>query len=400
MLTTILCASLSASAYDFEVDGIYYEVISLTDLTCAVTSGYSNYKGDIIIPSEIIYNNRKFLVTDIGSKAFEDCSWLKTVNIPNSVTTIGTYAFYGCSSLQTVNIPNSVTTIENSTFSRCSSLQTVNIPNSVTTIGAYAFSRCSSLQTVNIPNSVTYIGRCVFRDCSALKDIKLSDKLRCIANGLFSGCKELTKIDIPGSIEWISQNLKSQYYPSDYSEYYTFYNCKNLTELSILYSSESLKVGYGDNDITEIGWSDWTNTITDLYLDRALEDDIPVPNLERLELGESLQKVQIKGIKNLHKLKAIVCHASVPPTLPDMSNAQYMNLEVLVPEEAIDAYRAAPNWQNFWNLKGFAGIEENIMPDTKQIVSRVSLTGYPVEENYHGIVIIRYSDGSAKKVLQ
>ena len=89
MLTAILCASLSASAYDFEIDGIYYEVISLTDLTCAVTSGYNNYTGDIIIPSEIIYNNRKFLVTDIGSNAFSRCSSLQTVNIPNSVTTIG-----------------------------------------------------------------------------------------------------------------------------------------------------------------------------------------------------------------------------------------------------------------------------------------------------------------------
>ncbi|MDE6248545.1 MAG: leucine-rich repeat domain-containing protein, partial [Paramuribaculum sp.] len=250
------------------------------------------------------------------------------------------------------------------------------------------------LQTVNISNSVTYIGGYVFRDCSALKDIKLSDKLSSIQYGLFSGCKELTKIDIPGSINWISQHCYSDY---------TFYNCNNLTKLSILYSPESLKVGYTDNLLDKFYssiWLDWTNTITDLYLDRALGDNIPVPNLERLELGESLQKVQIKDIKNLHKLKVIVCHALVPPTLQDMSNAQYMNVEVLVPEEAIDAYRAAPNWKTFWNLKGFAGIEENIMHDTKQIVNRVSLTGYPVEENYHGIVIIRYSDGSAKKVLQ
>ena len=335
------------------------------------------------------------LVTDIGSRAFYGCSSLQTVNIPNSVTTIGEYAFYGCSSLQTVNIPNSVTTIGTYAFSGCSSLQTVNIPNSVATIGVRTFNGCSSLQTVNISNSVTYIGSYVFKNCYALKDIKLSDKLGSIQSGLFSGCKELTKIDIPGSINWISQ-----YNYSEYGRDSTFYNCKNLTKLSILYSPESLKVGYTDYSFYSSKWVDWTNTITDLYLDRALEDDIPVPNLERLELGDSLQKVQIKDIKNLHKLKVIVCHASVPPTLPDMSNAQYMNLEVLVPEEAIDAYRAAPGWQNFWNLKGSAGIEENIMPDTKQIVSRVSLTGYPVEENYHGIVIIRYSDGSAKKVLQ
>ena len=53
MLTTILCASLSASAYDFEIDGIYYEVISLTDLTCAVTSGDNKYQGELLFHQKL-----------------------------------------------------------------------------------------------------------------------------------------------------------------------------------------------------------------------------------------------------------------------------------------------------------------------------------------------------------
>jgi hypothetical protein len=43
-------------------------------------------------------------VESIGNGAFENCSKIKEINIPNSVESIGNEAFYGCSNLQTVNI--------------------------------------------------------------------------------------------------------------------------------------------------------------------------------------------------------------------------------------------------------------------------------------------------------
>ena len=111
MTTLILSVffSISASAYDVEVDGIYYYVDSHKNAT--VTSGDNKYSGDIAIPESITYNNSKYSVTSIGDWAFKECSGLTSVTIPNSVTSIGDGAFSHCSGLTSVTIPNSVRSI-------------------------------------------------------------------------------------------------------------------------------------------------------------------------------------------------------------------------------------------------------------------------------------------------
>ena len=117
-LILIVFFSTSASAYDVEVDGIYYNLIS-KDNVAEVTSkgGYGSYRGNIAIPSSISVNEVEYPVTSIGEYAFYYCEWLTSVTIPNSVTSIGDYAFQWCSGLTSVTIPNSVTSIGDYAFS-------------------------------------------------------------------------------------------------------------------------------------------------------------------------------------------------------------------------------------------------------------------------------------------
>ncbi|MCH5245801.1 MAG: leucine-rich repeat domain-containing protein, partial [Muribaculaceae bacterium] len=98
-------------AYDFIIDGIYYKIIDATKKTVEVTN-FDSYLGTVNIPATVTYSGNTYSVTSIGDFAFESCSGLTNVTIPNSVTTIGNYAFAYCSGLTSVTIPNSVTTIE------------------------------------------------------------------------------------------------------------------------------------------------------------------------------------------------------------------------------------------------------------------------------------------------
>ena len=87
------------------------------------------------------------------------------------VISIGSYAFNSCSSLTSVTIPDSVTRMENMTFKNCGNLTSVIIGNKVTSIGRWAFRDCRNLTNVTIPDSVTQIGSWAFSGCSSLKSI-------------------------------------------------------------------------------------------------------------------------------------------------------------------------------------------------------------------------------------
>ena len=158
-------------------------------------------------------------VTTIGGYAFQTCTSLTTVDIPNSVTTIGRYAFHGCTSLTTVVIPYSVTAIAIGAFYGCRGLTTVVIPNSVTTIGDYAFNGCTSLTTVDIPNSVTTIGDFAFSDCRGLTTIAIPNSVTTIGDHAFNGCTSLSTVTIPNSVTTIGD--------------YAFYGCTLLSTVVI-----------------------------------------------------------------------------------------------------------------------------------------------------------------------
>ena len=115
MLILSVFFSIVASAYDVEVDGIYYNLIPKGNVA-EVTKGDNTYEGDITIPSSIKVNDTEYSVTSVGNSAFEDCSRLTSITFPNSVTSIGREAFSCCSSLTSITIPNSVTSIGSYAF--------------------------------------------------------------------------------------------------------------------------------------------------------------------------------------------------------------------------------------------------------------------------------------------
>lgn len=204
LLLILLMLPIMANAYDAKIDGIYYNlnrVNQTAEVTCEKHSSSSmKYYGDVIIPKSFTFDGVEYIVTAIGKDAFDGCSSLASVDIPNSVTVIGDNAFNSCCGLTSINIPNSVTTIEDGAFYHCTGLTSLSLPNSVTYIGCEAFTSCTGLVSVSISGNVSIIVDGIFSDCQSLLSVNIPEGVTTIEGYAFWGCKNLTTVIIPSSV--------------------------------------------------------------------------------------------------------------------------------------------------------------------------------------------------------
>ncbi|MBQ7420731.1 MAG: leucine-rich repeat domain-containing protein [Prevotella sp.] len=226
LLLTMLAFLLPLSAFcaDYtDEQGVEYTFTKGEFSMCHVSGHTSDYASEIVIP-EVIEGRKVIYIWDY---AFQGCSRLTSIKIPNSVTTIFKYAFNGCSSLTSIEIPSRVSSIWEGAFQDCSSLTSIEIPSRVSSIKKGVFKGCSSLASVEIPNSITSIGLEAFRDCSSLTSIDIPSSVTSIDIYAFWGCRSLTSVEIPNSVTRIGGGA--------------FYGCINLTSIVIPNSVTSIE---------------------------------------------------------------------------------------------------------------------------------------------------------------
>ena len=200
LLTMAMIVPLSASAYDFVVNNIYYNITG--DNTVSVTykdSSFDHYSGTVTVPTTVTNGGVTYRVTGIGDHAFRSCPNLVAVNLPNSVIGIGYASFYKCLALSRVNIPNSVTYIDSFAFRECTSLTEITIPGSIPYMGGQVFQGCTALRQVTLNEGLEALSAGTFYQCSALESIVIPSTTTAIYTYCFADCTSLTDITIPSA---------------------------------------------------------------------------------------------------------------------------------------------------------------------------------------------------------
>lgn len=188
---------------------------SVANSNAMITQFTKSYSGALQITNRL----GGYPVIAIMDNAFNQCTNLTSVTIPNGVVDIWGYAFASCVSLTNVTIPGSVGRIRVYTFSGCANLTSVTIPNSVTAIENGAFYQCMSLGSITIPNGVTDIGDKAFYGCSSLTNIVIPNGVESIGYNAFSYCMALPSVTIPASVTEIGEQ--------------PFYECLSLTNIAV-----------------------------------------------------------------------------------------------------------------------------------------------------------------------
>ncbi|MBQ0030710.1 MAG: leucine-rich repeat domain-containing protein [Bacteroidales bacterium] len=267
-----LLFSLSSWAEKVEIDGIFYNL--KVDGSAEVTfrgddedgwmyfSPEDLYVGDLIVPSQISYGEKSYLVSAIGADAFAGSRYLQSLVLPSSLKTIGSGAFTLCNGLESINaednpvfvsqngvlyqrsplsiffvprnisgditlldgiieipsgafqncvnlttisLPSDVTTISDGAFNNCANLQEIFMGDKVETIGEYAFSKCSSLSIVSFPESVRSIKAAAFADCSNLAYPLFHEGLEYIGKMAFYNCQTIMGVQLPSTLTFIGE---------------------------------------------------------------------------------------------------------------------------------------------------------------------------------------------------
>lgn len=271
----------------------------------------------------------------IGVSSFSNCSKLSNMILPRSLSSIGNYAFNNCSSLKNITIYEGVTLIRRGTFNGCTGLTKVSLPDCITKIDISAFFKCSGMTSINIPTSVTNIETNAFTNCSSLTDLTLPQGVKSIGDQAFNNCKKIVSMAIPDSVNNIGEAV--------------FGGCTSLRSFSGKYASSDGKFLVKDGRIIAVALA-------------SLQGSVTIPSnvttigasafrscsaMTAVTIPESVTSIEDDAFYNCSGLESVTVLPKTPPTAGESILTQTNNAPIYVPSASVTTYKAASGWSNY-----------------------------------------------------
>lgn len=241
-------------------------------------------------------------------------------------------------------------------------MEEIVLPAKLKSIGDDAFIFCRSLKSINIPESVQEIGLRAFFGCSSLKSMKLPIGITEIKSGLLSGCTNLTSIDIPYTTEEIGHNA--------------FSKCTSLKSIELPYSLNNMGISvfYGCTALTSVTIPKNIRYINDytFYSCNSLKSIYAL----------NPQGIGIKG-KPFEEYTQSQC-------------------TLYVPEGSMYNYQCWEEWYAFNHIVEFSptGINGVHSAAERREVERYDTSGRRLTSPTKGLNIVRFNDGTTRKVMK
>ena len=388
---------LEVSATSFEVDGIFYNVVSANAVKVVEAPEGHAYEGDIVIPSSVTYDGTEYTVTQVSREAFWENTALKSVVFPSTVTALEEYTFYKCLSLESVSLPEALNKVPEGLLFGCTSLTEVNFPQSLKSIEDYAFS-FTSLKEAILPDSITIVGENAFYNVSSLETLHLPASLVTVSGYAFATSSPVIRVDsnvLPDELEEIG--TLAFFGIADWNGTQSIVLPKSIRSIDegafALCNLDSITLGE-DNEyfcIEDNMLLDKKKTrLLVMFNDNSAIKVVPEgvtfidpgcgalnTSIEQLVLPSTLDFISFYSFIECDSLKDITVMALTPPYCDEIAgyypfNSCFTTATLHVPAGSIDAYRAADTWKEFLN----------IAEDAETDISNITLTPQPASDCY------------------
>lgn len=331
----------------------------------------------------------------IGSDAFNKCSNLSKIKIPEKVRFVGEYAFDDCKSLPIKNNIRYADTYLVEAIDK--TLDTYIIDEKTKFIGSWAFYGCSAMSSVSIPENVLLIANLAFRNCSSLTEITIPENVICIEEDAFKGCTNIKKLNYNAknahTVCYSDHNSYYSPYPTSYNELnigehveslpdFLASNCKELQ--SVIIPDNVKKIGSSFEKCTGLTSVDLSNGLAIIdnsaFMGCSNISSITIPNsvtnigrgaflyctgLASITIPNSLTTIDALAFGYCTSLSKVFCEAENPLYLKTgvFAGSPVSNATLYVPSASIEAYKTADQWKDFGTIKRIANANEFILYD-------------------------------------